>query len=258
MIREMRQHLANWKANPRRAELPYIFSRLRELARNRRPELEPPLDPPVETSSVALLHDPAFLRSVAQVKDRTCLDAPRLANLWTLVRTVGPGKFLEVGSFRGGTALHLCNAIDCFHPGSPFYSFDPFEQAGFENLTDCDHVFKAADFTNTRYEEVRALLAGKPNAQVMQGFFPAAAAGLELDQIAFCHLDVDIYAATRDSLNFLSTRLAPRSAVMLDDLDHCETPGVRMAVEEFLAGHPGFLLFPVFPCQGILISKALW
>ena len=46
------------------------------------------------------------------------------------------------------------------------------------------------------------LLSCKPNAKVIQGFFPAAADGLELHGIAFCHLDIDVYEATKNSLEY--------------------------------------------------------
>lgn len=252
-------HGKNWWNNPRRFQPRYIVERLRERLRYRPPEMHhAPLDPPVETGYVSLLHDAVFRRSVVQVKDRTCQDAARLANLWNLVRCVGPGTFLEVGSYRGGTALHICNAIDEFHPGAPFYCFDPFESGGFENLSGIDAMFKPDDFMETHRDEVAELLRGKSYARAVQGFFPAAAETMELGSIAFCHLDVDIYTATRDSLAFLAPRLAPRSIIVLDDLDHRETPGVRLAMEEFLRVRPEFVMLPMFPVQGVLLSKALW
>ncbi len=101
-----------------------------------------PLDPPVETEYINLLFDLEFSRSVAQVKDFTCLDVVRLANLWNAVKLVGDGIFLEIGSYRGGTALHICNAIESRRASAQFYCFDPFEGGGFERLTEYDQAFK--------------------------------------------------------------------------------------------------------------------
>jgi O-methyltransferase len=214
------------------------------------------LSPAIDTEYVKILFDPDFRNSVAQVRDYTCLDVARLANLWNLARLAGPGIFLEVGSYKGGTALHICNAIE--HRGARFYCFDPFEKGGFENLGTQDRCFKPNDFTDTRYKAVVKLLSSKPNARVIQGYFPAAAEDLMLHDIAFCHLDVDVYEATRQSLEYVAPRLAPRGLIVLDDFDHLETPGVNKAVTEFLVNYPSFLLIPMFPTQAVLVPKSLW
>jgi hypothetical protein len=93
---------------------------------------------------------------------------------------------------------------------------------------------------------------------VIQGFFPQAAEPFDLHNIAFCHLDVDLFDATLKSLNYLAPRLAPSSAILVDDLDHTETPGVRKAVHQFLAENPSFLIIELFPCQGLLLPRHLW
>jgi len=59
-------------------------------------------------------------------------------------------------------------------------------------------------------------------------------------------------------LEYLAPRLAARSLILVDDVDHLETPGVNKAVAEFLASHPSFLLLPMFPTQAILLPKLLW
>lgn len=258
----LRERLAHWKASPRKWEINYILSGLKvisvdpwqrhRLAKNR----EKLLSPAIESECVEILSDPEFRRSVTQVKDYTMLDVARLANLWNLARLAGPGIFLEVGSFRGGSALHICNAIE--DRGATFYCFDPFEKGGFEKLGDQDPGFEPCDFTDTTYEAVVKLLSGKPNARVIQGYFPAAAEHLNLSEIAFCHLDVAVYEATRISLEYLAPRLTPRSLIVLDDFDHIATPGAKKAVTEFLDSHPSFLLVPMFPIHAVLFPKSLW
>src|ERR1700749_3816505 len=66
---------------------------------------------PLDASEVEVLHDPDFQRSCEQVMRFTVLDPPRLANLWTLARlTNSRGNIIEVGVYRGGSALHLANS----------------------------------------------------------------------------------------------------------------------------------------------------
>jgi O-methyltransferase len=263
MRAELRRRYTNWKAHPRRWELAYILSRIPAVIRHGVAYEPPamsyaPLDPPVDVEYVEQLHDEAFSKSVAEVKEFSCMDVVRLANLWNMVRLAGEGTFLEVGSYRGGTALHLCNAIDRWHPGARFFSFDPFETGGFESMTEYDTAFKANDFTGTEYGAVCRLLAPKPNATVVRGFFPHAAADHDLGQIAFCHLDVDMYEATLNSLEFVVDRLAARGVIVVDDFWHKETPGVEKATLEFVAKHPEFVCVPMFPCQAVLLPKTLW
>jgi len=213
------------------------------------------LVPPIDTLHVEILVDEEFRASVAAAAGRTLLDVGRLANLWYLARQAGTGVYLEVGSYRGGGALHICNAVRTRNPR--FYSFDPFEKGGFESIHAEDEFFSKDQFTETSHREVVKLLSGYPNAKVIQGYFPAAAQDLDLEPVAFCHLDVDVYEATRDCLNFLAPRLGPKSLIVLDDFNR-GVKGVERAVQEFLAANPSFLVIPLFPSQGLLLSAKLW
>lgn len=209
-----------------------------------------------EANFVKILKEEAFAASFSEVEQHTLLDVARLANIWNLVQMVGPGIFLEIGTFRGGTALHICNAME--PRNAAFYCFDPFERAGFENMSEVDEPFRPDRFTETRFDEVVELLSSKPNAKVVQGFFPAAADGLNLQKIAFCHLDVDIYDATLRSLEYVSARLATRALIVVDDYGRTDTPGVDKAVTDFVAANPSFLVLPIFPIQAVLMPKWLW
>jgi O-methyltransferase len=212
-----------------------------------------PLHPPIIGQDLAILKDAAFQKSIKAVEHHTLLDVARLANLWNLARMTGPGSFMEVGSFRGGGALHISNA----GPDREMFVFDTFE--GFRKLASgLDDIFDPNWFKDTTEEHVRLLF--RPfNRQVtiVKGFFPNSAAGVDLGRIAFCHLDVDVYEASKESLNFLADKLAPRSLIVLDDF-HRGAHGLDRAVAEFLAAHSAFTCFPVFPGQALLFSRDLW
>lgn len=243
-----------WRHHPRRFDFLFLLSTpwRRYRAEKQRKEL---LSPPIDTHDIEILTDPDFRSSCAAARRHTLLDVARLANLWRLARLAGEGLFLEVGSYRGGGALHICNAVRDRRP--TFYCFDPFEEGGFESVGSKDPLFHRNQFTDTSYEAVVRLLSAHPNAKAVKGFFPADAQNLNLQNIAFCHLDVDVYEATRASLEFLAEHLAPRSIIVLDDLNR-NIMGVQAAVQEFLGTHPAFLLLPMFPSQGILLSTELW
>lgn len=216
---------------------------------------EYPILKPVDPNKVDVLKDPAFQASLAQCRDETNLDTDRLANLWQFARLAGPGSMLEVGSWHGGGALHMANAA----PGREIYVFDPFSDSqSFDSLhPDLDRSFAIDQFTDSSEDYVRRLFASsKHDVRIVKGFFPASAAALDLHDIAVCHLDVDVYEATRQSLEFIAPRLAARSYVLLDDYRR-DARGVDLAVDEFLDEHPSFRCIPLFPGQGLLFSKDL-
>lgn len=260
MVGALRKHYANWTANPRRMNISYILQRVSAIvsAPFRREAPSRQLDPPLDPGYVAVLCNKAFRRSVTQAKDFSELDEGRLGNLWSLAGLVGPGIFLEVGTFRGGTALHICNAIDFYQLETRFYCFDPFELGGFQDIGETDKGLKVADFTGVNRKDVERLLSPKPYAQIIQGYFPTAAEGMELREIAYCHLDVDTYEATYKSLEYLAPRLARRSLIVLDDVGHVGIYGVDRALREFVESHPEFLWLPLFPCQAVLLPRHLW
>lgn len=212
-----------------------------------------PLDPPINGRDLAVLGDSEFQRSVRMVREHTLLDAARLANLWNLARQTGPGSLLEVGAFRGGGALHIANAC----PDRPMFVFDTFE--GFPRMTPgLDDIFDPGWFRDTTAEHVRRLfLSAQRTATVVEGCFPESAGAQDLGQVAFCHLDVDLYEATRDALEFLADRLAKRSLIVMDDYQR-GAHGVDQALGEFLETHDAFNCFPMFPGQALLFSRTLW
>jgi hypothetical protein len=68
------------------------------------------LTKPIDENYVEILDDPAFQASVKEVRGITLLDTARLANLWMLCRASNPlGSAIEIGSYRGGGALHISN-----------------------------------------------------------------------------------------------------------------------------------------------------
>src|SRR5271157_1541926 len=100
---------------------------------------------PIDPSNVEVLGDPAFQASVREVEDLTLLDTARLANLWILCKVTDPkGSMLEIGSYRGGGALHLSNSC----PDRMIIACDSFRS--FETVhPTLDRSFNQEMFTST-------------------------------------------------------------------------------------------------------------
>jgi predicted O-methyltransferase YrrM len=211
-----------------------------------------PILRPVDTNGVEILADLDFQRSCREIEGLTLLDTPRLANLWQLCRMSNPaGSIIEVGSFKGGGALHLSNSS----PERRVYICDSFQ--GFEKLdAKLDRSFTSDQFKNTTQQAVERLFeARNRNFQVVAGFFPQSCADIDLGPISFAHLDADTYESTLQSLEFLVDKLTDRSLLLLDDFRR-RAEGVDTAVREFTSREKSLVAFPIFSGQGLLVHRS--
>ena len=157
---------------------------------------------------------------------------------------------VEVGTYRGGGALHISNS----HPERRMYVFDPFDgDQSFQSLDSVEDArFHPKQFNNTSVEYVRRIFPPERDVRLISGFFPDSARGLDLDRIAFCHLDIDVGEGTLAALNYLAERLVPEgSYVIVDDYGRT-AQGILNAVDRFLETHPQFDVKPMFPGQGLI------
>jgi hypothetical protein len=203
---------------------------------------------------VEILADAAFQASCRMVSDISLLDTARLANLWSLCRqTDETGAMIEIGSYKGGGALHLSNCC----PDRHVIVCDPFSPSSFERIDpELDENFHTGQFADHREHRVRQLFANR-KAEVVRGFFPASVQGKSLPKISFVHLDVDVYEATRDSLLFLfrSGLLLPKSLLVLDDYNR-RAAGVNRAVFEVNEMLRAYTVIPMFPGQAVLVPNS--
>ncbi len=167
--------------------------------------------------------------------------------------TNSQGSILEIGSYRGGGALHLSNAC----PQRKIYACDSFR--GFETLhPGLDKSFDMDMFVSTTKKAVEQLFISRNREhEVIDGFFPASCAGRKIAPVSFVHLDVDIYKATIESLVYLETEniLTSRPLIVLDDF-HRTAEGVNQAVAEFTAANKNWTSFPLFPGQGLMVHSS--
>ncbi len=212
-----------------------------------------PLLKPINPLDVEILADPQFQASVREVAHLTLLDTPRLANLWNLCRLAPEGNILEIGSYKGGGALHLSNAC----PKRKIIVCDSFE--GFETLRPgLDRNFEPHMFKDNSKQKVEALFRSRGrDHEVIQGFFPSSVAGRRIEPVSFVHLDADVYKATIESLLYLTENhvLTEKAIIVLDDFSR-GADGVNKATAEFVSSHPDWNVFPMFPAEGLLLHRS--
>lgn len=160
----------------------------------------------------------------------------RLDVLWRTAQECAPlgGGMVEVGVYRGGSALLLRHAV----PDCPLTLFDTFDGHPEHDGTNDTAEHPAGKFNDTNIGLVELLFVGTDNPPVIvPGRFPDSLATRSIGPVFFAHVDVDIYESTRDSFEALWPLLLPGGAIVCDDYGFAECPGAKTAVHEFVAAH---------------------
>lgn len=220
----------------------------------------------------ALFHEEVFQRLAGRViaDGRTYLRDDRLWILYQGIQNAAPLGLpaAEVGSYQGGSALFMAAAfqavlarevrldvVDTFtgHPESTFSEQDTLIRGG-KYIT--SPYQQSGHFTDTTYDEVKHYLAEFSETRVHQGQFIEVKDRLDAPAYGLVHLDVDVYQGTIDALRFFRPRLPLGGVIVLDDYGAAKTPGVRAAVEEFLAESGRYQCWNALTEQLVLVKAA--
>lgn len=166
-----------------------------------------------------------------EMNDRTVLGAEQ----WKLLDFTSdwvqslPGKIVEVGVYRGGSAWLLCQK---FYP-QPVILIDTFEGLPASLIReDCDG-HKPGAFS-CDIESVRSFLPD--NARLFKMIYPPTDPDedpCEGKHIRFLHLDVDLYHSVMRSLMVNWPRMVTHGVVLIDDYNDSACRGAQAAVNEF-------------------------
>jgi O-methyltransferase len=183
-----------------------------------------------------------------EVKGRTLVGRSRCFMLHglSLYARALPGEIAEVGVYRGGTARLLART----NPGKTVHLFDTF--AGMPDHDPNVDVHRRGDFADTSLEGVKQFLQGCPNVAFHQGFFPQTAEPVRDSRFCLVHIDTDIYRSVKDGLEFFYPRLVPGGVLVFDDYEWERCPGVKQAIDEFLADKPNLAAVRTTRYQALL------
>lgn len=213
------------------------------------------------------IRDTPLFRDLAErtiSEGRSCLYYDRLFVLFQALsnlRRYAPtnARIVEIGVFKGGTSAFLARAtaaLDMFD--ATVHSFDTFEGHDRIDVDEVrDHTHKPGDFRETSFESVRAFLQTYSNVTVYQGRFEDRCTLLGEQPIGLVHLDVDLYAPTLHALEFGDSRMVAGGAFVVDDYEVKSCPGVKSAVDDFLARHPGYYAIHPMTEQCVLVKLGL-
>jgi O-methyltransferase len=141
------------------------------------------------------------------------------------------GDIWECGVYKGGTAAMMAAILKEKCPSKRLYLFDTFEGMPATDAVRDWHM--KGNFSDTTLATVTSYIGYHDMCVIRKGFIPETFAGLESAQIAFAHIDVDIYQSIKDCLEFIWPRLSPGGFVVFDDYGFPSCPGARAAVDEF-------------------------
>lgn len=184
---------------------------------------------------------------------RTGMNYDRLYTLWQAVRAAPPDKpVIEIGSYRGGSARFIGEALRARGSTPRFYVCDTFAGHAQTDATIDTAHHDAGKFEDVSAEGTAEYLSGYPALELVVGDIVDTSARLRDELFGLVHLDVDVYPTTAFCLRFFAPRLADDAVMVIDDYGFVTCPGVKQAADEFVAEHPQFRLWHLLTGQAIL------
>lgn len=191
------------------------------------------------------VNDQAFQSVYQQVIANTLVDQYRLYELWHLCDQLKhlPGDVLEVGVWKGGSAVLLAQRFKMLGVDLAIYAADTFK--GVVKVTAADPSYQGGEHHETSVETVQNLaqqVAGKP-LTILQGIFPDDTGHTVADKtFRLVHIDVDIYESAKDVFAWAWPRLSRGGIVVFDDYGFPTCQGVTKLVNELRADSDKLML----------------
>ncbi|OOL32514.1 hypothetical protein GQ85_06945 [Rhodococcus rhodochrous] len=193
---ELRQVLAELAQT--RSEVGLLRERVADLEHRQRRDLRYAMDRAATDTAAAF--------AVANIPTATVLDTPDETLRFALARVSRPGLALEFGVASGTTLRIVADALGADHPVFGFDVFTGLPEAWRSG-------FPAGEFAQDAPPDV-------PGAELVPGLFadtlPRFLAAHPGD-VAFVHLDADLYSSTTTVLDLLEDRLVPGTVLVFDE-----------------------------------------
>lgn len=184
---------------------------------------------------------------------KTSLYFDRLYTLWQAVSNIAfsSSPIAEIGTFRGGSAKFMLEAIKAHNQNNRLFVFDTFTgHVAVDKTLDGKHELGL--FSDTSYEEVKNYLSA-PNVVVHKGDFRETCKDIEhLTNFELVHIDVDVYPVTNFCLEFFKNRVTPGGTIIVDDYGNLNCKGLKLAVDNFVTTNNNFTLFYLLTGQALL------
>lgn len=208
------------------------------------------------------IRDVAGFRDLAErviADKRTLLHYDRLYMLYQAIRNVRHlagtgGRIAEVGVYRGGGSYFIAAAASVLFETPPkIHAIDTFEGHPDEIVPEDDSHWPGK-FGDTSFSEVQSYLSAFPNLILHKGRLQDRCSDIADEHFCFVHVDVDIYSATRDCLEFFAERLLLGGIMIVDDYGSTTCEGCKQAVDDFVATRRNVVKFHLETGQSLLVK----
>lgn len=125
------------------------------------------------------------------------------------------------------------------------YLCDTF--TGVVKTGDQDSAYSDGEHSDATRDAVEKLLSNDfklKNVEILEGIFPEDT-GKEVEDIRFrlCHIDVDVYQSSKDTVDWIWDRLVPNGIIVFDDYGYIRTDGITRHVNEMMADRDKMIFY---------------
>ncbi len=200
------------------------------------------------------LHDdPVYQACFALADERSLLSEHRQMNLYLLIKyflgRLGGGNVLELGTYKGGSALFMASAMRAFLPEARIVAVDTFTGMPYSDRAIDAH--SAGDFSDVDFDELTACKDANDldNLTFVKGRFEDVLPGLieSLAPLAMVHIDCDVRDAVAYSYEAVREHMIPGGYVVFDDATTSSCIGATEAIEELVLHRDRLFSEQIYP-----------
>lgn len=192
--------------------------------------------------------DQPFMDAYEKMKEATLVDIYRCYELWKLTEQTSKlkeGAILEVGVWRGGTGALMAKSAELNGITEKIYLCDTFR--GVVKTSGQDSAYSDGEHSDATREGVEKLFRDEfhlDNYEILEGVFPEET-GDQVEKLKFrlCHIDVDVYQSSKDTVEWIWERLVPNGVIVFDDYGYVRTDGITRHVNEMMNDKDKFVLY---------------
>jgi O-methyltransferase len=198
--------------------------------------------------------DPEFILQIYN-RNRSMMSFDKILNLYyqiiDLIKRKIPGSFLELGSYKGYSAILIQKILSSLEDKRRLIIFDSFQglpKKDPKDLLDEDSTNNQKIFLDNRrinqgwFKSSKEVLLenfklfGVLPPKIIEGWFEDTLPTQLPEKIAFVHLDGDFYTSTKVALENIFPKLVNQGVILIDDYTETDNtlPGVKIACDEYL------------------------
>jgi O-methyltransferase len=178
--------------------------------------------------------------------------------LWAAAQAVRlPGDFVECGVNTGIFSLAVCDYVNFNATSKTFWLFDTFNGIPADQVSAHEREQGILEEGAFNYSECFALassnFAAFPRAQLVRGRVPEVLATVDIEEVAYLSIDMNIAMPEAAALMFFWDKLTPGAPVILDDYGWASHSAQKEALDA-VADSLGVEILELPTGQGILFK----